>query len=317
MGPQSRDAAPASASAARRTPRRRHGALPGWRSTLVRGCAGLVLLPALLVGLPLVLLYGTLALSRGGGPFGGAGPGALLSAPDQGQLLVWVLAAIGWLAWAAFALGVLVELAARISGRVPRRLPALGWSQRSAAALLGALFALLPAGGALAASLPAPAVATAGAAPGSVPVGNAPIGNGGAAAAAATVHTVQAVRPAETLWSIAESRLGSGGRWQEIARLNQGRVMDATGTVFRADAPLSPGWRLAMPADSATKPASSATDTVTVHQGDTLSGIADEHRVSGGWESVYAANRQVIGADPDVIQPGEQLRLPGTPAPTH
>ncbi|MFC1440451.1 LysM peptidoglycan-binding domain-containing protein [Streptacidiphilus sp. N1-10] len=315
MGPQSRDAAPASASAAGRTMRRRHGALPGWRPVLVRGCAGLVLLPALLAGLPLVLLYGTLALARDGGPFGGQGLGGLMSAPDQGQLLVWVLAAIGWLAWAGFALGVLVELAARIGGRVPRRIPALGWSQRSAAALLGAVFALLPASGAFAAALPAPAAAVSATAPPAV----APTGAAKATAAAAaayTVHTVQAVRPAETLWSIAESRLGSGDRWQEIARLNQGRVMDASGAVFLADAPLSPGWQLVMPADAVTvtqkgSPETSTTVTVTVHQGDTLTGIAEEHRVSGGWESVYAANRQVIGADPDVIQPGEQLRLPG------
>ncbi|TDU02995.1 DNA-binding SARP family transcriptional activator [Streptomyces sp. 846.5] len=306
MGPQSRDAAPASASAARRTMRRRHGALPGWRSALVRGCAGLVLLPALLAGLPLALLYGTLALARDGGPFAGRGLDALLRAPDQGQLLVWVLAAIGWLAWAAFALGVLVELAARITGRAPRRIPALGWSQRSAAALLGAVFALLPAGGALAAALPTPVAAVSATAPPVV----APNGAAGrnVAAAAYTVHTVRAVRPAETLWSIAEARLGSGDRWQEIARLNQGRVMDATGAVFQADAPLSPGWQLAMPAASA---------KVTVQQGDTLTGIAAEHHVSGGWESVYAANRQVIGADPDVIQPGEQLRLPGATAPAH
>ena len=318
MGPQSRDAAPASASAARRTMRRRHGALPGWRPVLVRGLAGLLVLPALLAGLPLVLLYGTLALARDGGPFADGGLDALMSAPDQGQLLVWVLAAVGWLAWAAFALGVLVELAARISGRVPRRIPALGWSQRSAAMLLGAVFALLPAGGALAAALPAPAAAVSATAPQAV----APTGPGRAAAAATyTVHTVQAVRPAETLWSIAESRLGSGARWQEIARLNQGRVMDATGVVFQADAPLSPGWQLAMPVDAVTVnqvSASGGSTTVTVHQGDTLTGIAEDHHVSGGWESVYATNRQVIGADPDVIQPGEQLRMPGAAtAPAH
>lgn len=322
MGPQSRDAAPASASAARRTMRRRHGALPGWRPVLVRGCAGLVLLPALLAGLPLALLYGTLALARDGGPFAGGGLGALVRAPDQGQLLVWVLAAIGWLAWAAFALGVLVELAARISGRVPGRIPALGWSQRSAAALLGAVFALLPAGGALAAALPAPVAAVSATAPPAV----APTGAAGRTVSAATtypVHTVRAVRPAETLWSIAEARLGSGERWQEIARLNQGRVMDAAGAVFQADAPLSPGWQLVMPTASVTVTqaaassvsGASSTDTVTVQQGDTLTGIAEEHHVGGGWESVYAANRQVIGADPDVIQPGEQLRLPGTTAP--
>ena len=30
----------------------------------------------------------------------------------------------------------------------------------------------------------------------------------------------------------------------------------------------------------------------------------------GGWPALYAANRQVIGADPDALQPGTVLRLP-------
>jgi murein DD-endopeptidase MepM/ murein hydrolase activator NlpD len=58
----------------------------------------------------------------------------------------------------------------------------------------------------------------------------------------------------------------------------------------------------------------------TVVHGDTLSGIADEHHVRGGWQRLYAGNRATIGADPDLILPGQRLNLrtPAAPAPgTH
>ena len=53
-----------------------------------------------------------------------------------------------------------------------------------------------------------------------------------------------------------------------------------------------------------------------VQPGDTLSGIAAALGVRGGWPALYAANRQVIGPDPDVIDPGAVLALPGAAAPT-
>lgn len=47
----------------------------------------------------------------------------------------------------------------------------------------------------------------------------------------------------------------------------------------------------------------------TVVRGDTLSGIADEQDVRGGWRGLYAANRTTIGGDPDLIIPGQRLRV--------
>ncbi|WP_320772992.1 transglycosylase family protein [Streptomyces sp. CRN 30] len=47
----------------------------------------------------------------------------------------------------------------------------------------------------------------------------------------------------------------------------------------------------------------------TVVQGDTLSGIADTREVTGGWRKLYAGNRETIGADPDLIVPGQRLDL--------
>ncbi|MFD8510578.1 LysM peptidoglycan-binding domain-containing protein [Streptomyces antimycoticus] len=51
------------------------------------------------------------------------------------------------------------------------------------------------------------------------------------------------------------------------------------------------------------------TGSYTVVHGDTLSAIADTENVAGGWERLYEINRQVIGADPDVIRPGQRLTL--------
>lgn len=45
--------------------------------------------------------------------------------------------------------------------------------------------------------------------------------------------------------------------------------------------------------------------------GDTLSAIADEHAVRGGWRGLYDTNRQTIGDDPDLIMPGQRLSLKG------
>jgi murein DD-endopeptidase MepM/ murein hydrolase activator NlpD len=49
----------------------------------------------------------------------------------------------------------------------------------------------------------------------------------------------------------------------------------------------------------------------TVVRGDTLSGIAEEREVRGGWRGLYAANRSAIGGDPDLIVPGQRLALRG------
>lgn len=54
----------------------------------------------------------------------------------------------------------------------------------------------------------------------------------------------------------------------------------------------------------------------TVVHGDTLSGIAESQKVRGGWRGLYEANRQTIGADPDLILPGQRLAVRGKAATT-
>lgn len=52
-----------------------------------------------------------------------------------------------------------------------------------------------------------------------------------------------------------------------------------------------------------------------VAPGDSLSEIATEQHVEGGWQSLYATNRAVVGGDPDLIFPGQRLTLRVTAAP--
>jgi LysM repeat protein len=59
----------------------------------------------------------------------------------------------------------------------------------------------------------------------------------------------------------------------------------------------------------------SPADGYVVQQGDTLSGIAAQLSVRGGWPALYAANRSLIGSDPNVIHPGSVLVLPGQEGP--
>ncbi|MER8044463.1 transglycosylase SLT domain-containing protein [Streptomyces sp. NPDC094032] len=47
----------------------------------------------------------------------------------------------------------------------------------------------------------------------------------------------------------------------------------------------------------------------SVVAGDSLSKIAREHHVSGGWQKVYRDNRAAVGADPGLIRPGLRLAI--------
>ncbi|MFJ1702693.1 LysM peptidoglycan-binding domain-containing protein [Kitasatospora sp. NPDC088346] len=332
---------------------RNAGSAPGGRSPVRIGparrrrTAGSVLgafgaltaLVGLLGAVPAVLLYGTLAVIGMGDPVEG-GVGTVLTSPDDGRLFLWALVAVGWAAWLCFAGSVLLEIPAQLRGRVARRIPALGWSQRIAAGLVGSVLALLPVAGSAFAAAPAHVQAVApaqlAAAPQYAQLTAAP-----AAAPAAEPqagYTVRDARPADSLWSIAERQLGSGERWQEIAKLNHGRVMDGSGARFDADRPIQPGWKLLMPADAkaddaqgpqgggapAAQPAPAAPHaggSVTVHEGDTLSAIAQRELGSAeAWPQLFDANKGAQApdgerlTDPDVVVPGMVLAIPGAPA---
>jgi hypothetical protein len=89
-----------------------------------------------------------------------------------------------------------------------------------------------------------------------------------------------------------------------------GYLPSAPPRVHDADGP-----RLLVPAP---RLASSTHELVTVRRGDSLWSIASRHLGSGAsdvqvareWPRWYAANRDLIGDDPDLLVPGQQLRPP-------
>ena len=111
-----------------------------------------------------------------------------------------------------------------------------------------------------------------------------------------------AVRPGDTLSGIA-ARFAVRGGWPALYAANR-PLIGPDPDVIRA------GTVLVLPGRMA--PA-----RYTVVAGDTLAGIAARLAVRGGWPALYAANRRVIGSDPNVIRPGTVLtvRRPAVPAP--
>ena len=125
-------------------------------------------------------------------------------------------------------------------------------------------------------------------------------------AATASTTTAQpapryVVRPGDSLSSIAAARAVRGG-WQALYAANR-RVIGPDPDVIH------PGTVLVLPGQMT--PVS-----YTVRTGDTLSGIATEFAIPGGWPTLYAGNRRVIGPDPNVIRPGTVLTLVRPAAPT-
>lgn len=85
----------------------------------------------------------------------------------------------------------------------------------------------------------------------------------------------------------------------------------------RAAAPQSapPRRPVTRPAEATPTHVPGKRDSYTVANGDSLSGIASAQRVRGGWQGLYAANRTVVGGDPDLIFPGQRLSLDQSRAP--
>jgi len=108
------------------------------------------------------------------------------------------------------------------------------------------------------------------------------------------------VQPGDTLSGIA-ARLAVRGGWPALYAANRPRI--------------GPDPDLIRPGTVLVLPGRMAPARYRVVPGDTLSGIAAGLAVPGGWPALYAANRAVIGPDPDVIRPGTVLTVPRPAAP--
>lgn len=307
----------------------------------------------------------------------------LLAGDVSDAVLIDLLAAVAWLALAQFAVATTVELVSGLRRTpMPRRIPGVLASQQQLARMLVTALLISPAVATvvlhttplaradtqptqLVGSTATPAVGVTHSTPPptvldgrqalgkhartgraqphqtSVRVGAQPIDL--SEKASASVYVVPAGDGPATYWDLAEARLGSGERWQEIWHLNEGR-RQADGTVMTSARLLLPGWTVLLPDPHHTEPATGtassrtadSSDTrdpdmnegeVTVRPGDTLSQIAADHGEEG-WHRTWQANADRIEPDgrrftnPDLILPGWKITLPeaanpATSAPTN
>ena len=250
------------------------------------------------------------------------------------RLLIDLLAVIVWLAWAQFTVSVLVEFGAAVRHvQSSIRIPLVPRSsQHLAHTLVGAALLLGTAAAAL--TSPVHALATTSAQPVATvatvhseatahrTAGTPQAGalSGHRTRTATPAHTVSYIIPgdgsgADTYWDIAEARLGGGEHWQQIWDLNRGRTQP-DGEVMNNPGLLKPGWTVLLPA-TATSPAADEThvEDVTVHGGDTLSGIAQAQGVSD-WHRVWEVSKDKAEpsgqrlTDPDLIRPGWTVEIP-------
>ncbi|WP_406054056.1 LysM peptidoglycan-binding domain-containing protein [Streptomyces sp. NBC_01077] len=215
---------------------------------LLRALVSTVVLTALLAGMPWLLYATTTAVWAQGTE----AIAHLFTRQDTGAAFMLALCAIGWIAWAGFTLSVLLEIPAQLRGRRAPALPGLHLSQRAAGTLVSGILVAF-ASSTLASATPAlaaPITATSAAEivhPGSAATAaERAAETAGTERAASRTYTVRDARPAESLWSIAEKLYGHGELYTKIADANEGQRM-ADGTIFSVDAPLQPGWILALP----------------------------------------------------------------------
>jgi cell division septation protein DedD len=102
-------------------------------------------------------------------------------------------------------------------------------------------------------------------------------------------------------WPVCGSR---GGSSQHYTPKNTTQQAKPAGNAQRNTAPAQP----TAPSTPVTPPQSTGR-TYQVQLGDTLSTIAERQGLAGGWEALYELNRQVVGSDPNLILPGQQLAL--------
>ena len=316
---------------------------------VARGAAAFVVLLLCCVGIPWILL-GVAPLGPLSVPTW-AGVSGALTRPDDGHLFLSALGVLAWLAWLVFTTSVVLEAVAVIRGLPTPRLPLLGSVQRPAAALVAAAAVLLSSHP-LATTVDPPRASGPALTTVAFTTSSASSGRGiheaapdidlrdttadhHAAAPPAKQRTQQrtvTVRRGDTLWSLAETHLGSGSRFREIASLNYGR-RQPDGRALTDTHWIYPGWVLVMPGATATRPTAAApnqghsgqthadTASYTVRHGDSLWSIAQHHLGDGArYREIDHLNKdkpQRVGGsltDPDVILPGWILRLP---APRH
>jgi LysM repeat protein len=230
-------------------------------------------------------------------------------APDDGSLALGVVTLVAWAAWAVLSVSIVLEIVARLRGVRALRVPGLHVPQVAAHRLVDAaalLFVVMPSLGLTPAGTPPAQAVVAVEAPLVVEASvSAPV--------AANEPATYTVRRGDSLWAIARDHLGDGERWPEIVDLNPALASHPdliyAGTVLVLP-PAAASWQ------------TTASRTYVVQRGDTLSAIAArELGDAARYPEIFQASTHTVQADgrritdPDVIDVGQVLNIPGVVAP--
>ncbi|ROV70240.1 transglycosylase family protein [Streptomyces globisporus] len=98
-----------------------------------------------------------------------------------------------------------------------------------------------------------------------------------------------------------DSSKGKGGK-------HRGAPAPEEAGAGQEDGPRGSG-RHASRGDGDARDGGAATDAYTVQPGDNLWAIADAQELPDGWTGLYEANKDLLGSDPDLILPGQNLDL--------
>ncbi|GAA4660122.1 LysM peptidoglycan-binding domain-containing protein [Arthrobacter cryoconiti] len=274
---------------------------------LVSGVAALIGLAVLLVGIPAALI------ALAGNPIPSIDQAIQgFTQPDwTGSFTTGhVLPIIGWIAWASFAIGILSVIPAMVRGIEPPQIKGLALQQNTGRALIGAVIIMITSFGGVAAASASEAPAIA---PVSISVQQSTqIQAPAAATKQAPAETKVASAPTVTvqngdsLWSLAESYLGDGNRFNEIAQLNYGAPQPDGGSLSENHF-INAGWTIKLPADASV----SNDKALTVSVGDTLESLAQaEYGDASKSTVIFNASQSIVQFDGTQIGTTQQI-LPG------
>lgn len=123
----------------------------------------------------------------------------------------------------------------------------------------------------------------------------------GASTGAATSSTYT-IRAGDCLWNIAKNQMGDALKWQDIFNANK----DILGS--NPDL-IQPGTTINLPGQEV---AANQASNYVVKSGDSLWKISQDLLGDGSrWNELYQANASIIGENPRMIMPGQELSIPG------
>lgn len=122
------------------------------------------------------------------------------------------------------------------------------------------------------------------------------------AGAQATTSTTYTIRAGDCLWNIAKNQMGDALKWQDIFNANK----DILGS--NPDL-IQPGTTINLPGQEV---AANQASNYVVKSGDSLWKISQDLLGDGSrWNELYQANASIIGENPRMIMPGQELTIPG------